>query len=185
MKNVFIIHGAYGNPEENWFPWLKSELEKQGYNVFVPTFPTPDEQNLDNWLKVIGKYKNYFNNETIVIGHSIGAGFLLNIIEQLNITIKAAFLVSGWVGLLNDPLDEINKTFVDRKFDWNKIKINCEKFFVYNSDNDPYIPLKLGQDLANNLGVDLILVKNGGHINIKAGFIEFPLILENIITLIK
>lgn len=41
MANVIIIHGAYGNPEENWFPWLKKELEKLDCRVFVPKFPTP------------------------------------------------------------------------------------------------------------------------------------------------
>lgn len=184
MKNVFIIHGAYGYPGENWFPWLKKELEKEGYNVIVPTFPTPENQNLNNWLKVIGNYKKYFDQDTIVVGHSIGAGFLLNVIERLERPIRSAFLVSGWTGLLNDSLDEINKTFIDKQFDWNKIKKNCQKFYVYNSDNDPYVPLKLGQDLAKNLEADLILVKNGGHIGSKAGFTEFPLLLNNIKELI-
>ena len=32
--NFIIIHGIYGHPEENWFPWLKNKLEGMGYEVF-------------------------------------------------------------------------------------------------------------------------------------------------------
>ncbi len=48
MTNVFIIHGAYGHPEENWIPWLKSKLKELGYRVFVSKFPTPENQSLKN-----------------------------------------------------------------------------------------------------------------------------------------
>ena len=41
MKTAIIIHGTEGYPEENWFPWLKSELEIIGYQTFVPQFPSP------------------------------------------------------------------------------------------------------------------------------------------------
>ncbi len=50
--NVFIIHGAYGNPKENWFPWLKSELESLNHKVIIPEFSTPNEQNLLSGLIV-------------------------------------------------------------------------------------------------------------------------------------
>ena len=36
MTKVFLIHGSHGSPEENWFPWLKQELEKAGLEVIVP-----------------------------------------------------------------------------------------------------------------------------------------------------
>ncbi|PIN68395.1 hydrolase, partial [Candidatus Woesearchaeota archaeon CG11_big_fil_rev_8_21_14_0_20_57_5] len=36
MKTVFIFHGTEGYPEENWFSWLKQELERIGYQVVVP-----------------------------------------------------------------------------------------------------------------------------------------------------
>lgn len=59
METAFIIHGVGGHPEENWFPWLKKELEKIGYRVFVPKFPTPEGQTLTNWLKTFEPYEQY------------------------------------------------------------------------------------------------------------------------------
>jgi predicted alpha/beta-fold hydrolase len=41
VKTAFIIHGAYGKSRENWFSWLKEELEKEGYQVYVPDFLHP------------------------------------------------------------------------------------------------------------------------------------------------
>ena len=181
MTNIFIIHGAYGNPEENWFPWLKSELEKLDCRVFVPKFPTPDNQSLENWNKVFYDYKQYLNENSIVVGHSLGPAFLLNFIEELDKPIKAAFFVSWFLDLLGNPdFDNINKSFIERSFDWQKIKQNCQKFFVFHSDNDPYVPLEQAEKLAKNLCVDVILVKNAGHFNEKAGYFKFDLILGKI-----
>ena len=111
-----ILHWWWGNAEENWFPWLKSELEKLDCRVFVPKFPTPENQSLENWLKVFEDYKRYLNENSIIVGHSLGSAFLLNIVEKLDKPIKAAFFVSGFVGLLGNPdFDDINKSFVDKK----------------------------------------------------------------------
>lgn len=181
MTNLFIIHGAYGNPEENWFPWLKSELEKLDCRVFVPEFPTPENQSLENWLEVFDNYKQELNENSIVVGHSLGPAFLLNILEELDKPIKAAFFVSGFLDLLGNPdFDNINKSFIEKSFDWQKIKQNCPKFFVFHSDNDPYVPIEQAEKLAKNLGVDVILVKNAGHFNEKAGYSKFDLILDKI-----
>jgi uncharacterized protein len=180
MANILIIHGAYGNPEENWFPWLKKELEERGHRVIVPKFPTPENQTLENWLKIFKDYKKYLNTEAIMIGHSLGCSFILNVLENLDEPIKAVFLVAGWTGLLNDPLDKINQTFVDKKFDWDRIKKNCTKFVLFNSANDPYIPIELGKKLAMDSGGELVIVENAGHFNRKAGYIKFDLLLERI-----
>ena len=72
------------------------------------------------------------------------------------------------------------RTFTEGGFDWKKTKNNCGYFCVFHSDNDPYFDLKLGEELAEKLGVDLILVKGAGHFNEKAGYTEFPLLLEKI-----
>jgi hypothetical protein len=181
MTKFFIIHGAYGNPEENWFPWLKKELEEQGHSVFVPKFPTPENQSLENWMKVLKKYEKDIDEDTIFIGHSIGSAFLLSILENISVKVKACFLISGFLNKLGNPkFDKINKTFIDKEFDWSKIKNNCNKFYVFHSDNDPYVPLKEAENLADKLGTKITLIKGAGHFNEAAGYKKFDLLLDYI-----
>jgi len=181
MVNVIIVHGTGGNPEKNWFPWLKAELEKLGCKVFVPTFPTPKDQSLENWLKTFRNYEKHLDKDSIVVGHSIGPAFLLSVLENLSSPIKAAFFVAGFTDLLNNPkFDELNKTFVTKSFDWKKIRDNCRKFYVINSSDDPYVPLEKGKKLAENLDTELIVLENAGHINQEFGFIKFDFLLQKI-----
>jgi len=184
--NVIIIHGAYGNPGENWFPWLKEKLEKLGCNVYVPTFPTPEGQTLENWMKVFTDYRKYLNEDTVVIGHSLGPVFLLRVIEKLDKPIKAAFFVAAVARQLGIPrFDEINKTFLDKEFDWNKIKQNCKKFYVYNSDDDPYVPLELGKELAEKLGVELTICKGLNHFNQASGILTAEFLFDDLLKEIR
>lgn len=180
MKKIFVIHGAYGNPKENWFPWLKAALEKLGCEVFIPEFPTPEGQNLENWKKAFRDYIGKMDKDSIFVGHSVACSFILNILEEINYSIKASFLVAGWTGFLGNSFDKINKTFVDRNFNWEKIKQNCQKFYLFNSNNDPYVPLDLGKKLANHIEGELLIVENAGHFNKKAGYEKFDLLLEKI-----
>ncbi|MBT3465570.1 serine hydrolase family protein [archaeon] len=182
MTNIIIIHGAYGNPNENWFPWLKKELEKLGHNVYTPKFPTPKNQNLNNWLDVFIEFEKYIYEDTILIGHSLGSSFIINYLEQTNKKIKASFLVSSAIELLGNPkFDSINKTFVDKKFNWEKIKSNCNKFYVIHGDNDPHIPITHAYKLHENLNSNYLIIETGGHLNEKAGFITFGILKEYII----
>ena len=181
MTTVFVIHGTGGTPEGNWFPWLKKELEKLGCQVFVPRFPTPQGQNLRSWLKVFEKYKLDFNENTIVVGHSLGPAFLLNVLEKTNKPIKAAFFVAGFTGRLDQVhFDTLNNSFADKSFDWEKIKQNCQHFEVIHSDNDPYVPLAKGEELAKHLNAKFIVLKNAGHINKESGYVTFELLLAKI-----
>jgi predicted alpha/beta hydrolase family esterase len=186
MKTIFIIHGTGGNPQGNWFPWLKNKLEKLNFQVFVPEFPTLENQSLENWMKVFKDYINYIDNDTIFIGHSLGPAFILNILKKINIQIKACFFVSGFIGLLNNNFfDSLNKTFMKKNFDWEKIKNNCKKFYVINSDNDPYVSFEKGKELAEKLNTELIIIKDAGHINSESGYTEFEFLLGKIISEIE
>ena len=175
MKFV-IFHGAYGNPNENWIPWLKAELEKLGHPVLVPKFPTPDMQDLGNWLEVFDGSE--LDEQTIVIGHSLAPAFILNLLQTRKV--RAAFFVSGFLGEIGDSdFDGINSSFMIN-FDWGKIKEHCKRFYLYHSRDDPYVPLEKSQYIALMLKSDLRVFDDAGHFNAKAGYTKFPELLEDI-----
>lgn len=176
---VFIIHGVGGYPGENWFPWLKAELEKQGHEVIVPQFPTPENQTLEKWMKVLEPYT--FDSGTVLVAHSLGPAFAVSLLERINVRIRACFFVAGFTGKLGiEEFDSINTTFMEKEFDWEKIKQNCAEFYVYGSDNDPYISQEMEKEFARRLGSELIIVEGAGHFNEKAGYTEFSRLLKDI-----
>jgi len=56
MKKALILISWYGAPESDWLPWLKTQLEKKGYEVAIPDLPTrtdlPDMEQMLTMLKV-------------------------------------------------------------------------------------------------------------------------------------
>ncbi len=180
MGTVFIIHGAYGHPGENWFPWLKQELEKLGHEVVVPQFPTPENQTLEKWQEVFSNYK--VDQDTIFIGHSLGVPFILSLLEKCKA--KASFLVAGFCTLPENEFKEGMRTFV-KDFDYERIKSNCKNVYVFHSDNDPYIPLSKAEEIAEKIGAKLMVIKKAGHFNAKAGYTTFRPLLEEIKSLLS
>ena len=182
MKTAFIFHGTRGFPEENWFPWIKAELEKLSYRVFVPRFPTPEKQSLENWLDVFRKYGSNIDKDTIFISHSIGCAFALDILERIDRKISKCFLVAGFIGLLDIPdIDALNRTISDKEFNWKKIRKNCPKFIMFHSDDDIKVPLKKAEELKEKLNAELIIIKGAGHFNKASGYVQFEELLEKII----
>ncbi len=181
MANIFIFHGTGGYPEENWFPWLKEKLEVLGHKVVVPQFPTPDNQTPESWFEAFRKYEESLDENTIIIGHSLGGAFLLHLLEKVDVQIKAAYFVAAPVGILPLKNYETDKPFIDQPFDWDKIKANSKEFYVYHSDNDPFVSLENGQELAKKLDTELTFVPNAGHFNASAGYKSFDILLKQII----
>lgn len=178
-KNAVIIHGWGANSQSNWFPWLTGELKKHDFFVQMPDFPNTNFPKLTEWSKFFEENIT-INKNTTLIGHSLGVPFILRLLEKLpaNQKIKAAFLVSGFEKPLGFPE---TKNFVDKPFDWERIRETCEKFVVIHSDNDPYVPLSIGKDLAKSLKVELIIEHAAGHINAPGGFLSYPKLLNLIL----
>ena len=147
--NCLILHGTGGHDKENWFPWLKKELNEIGIKTEVPNFPDSDKPILEDWLRKLEEYN--IAEDTILIGHSLGCPLILRLLEKGK-KIKAAYLVAAFMDDLGwDVLEESN--FFSKPFDLGKIKKNCKHFEVFTSKNDPYLKIKHGQEVADNLNV--------------------------------
>ena len=145
MKRVFIIHGWDGYPEEGWFPWLKEELEKRGFEVIVPTMPEPEEPKIEIWVPFLTKLIGTPDQNTFFVGHSIGCQAIIRYLETLpeNTKIGGAVFVAGWYDLRNLETKKeeriagpwVNTPRNDEKI--NKI-MNGEVVAIF-SDNDPWV----------------------------------------------
>jgi len=177
MKNVIILHGTGDSPEGFWFPWLKKELENEGYDVWVPQLPDADDPEMDKWLPFILE-NGKFTEETILIGHSAGAAIILALLEDLKVKIKQAILVSGYS--FSTGKDGVNGV-LRKVYDWKKISESTqEKIIFINSDNDPWGCNDFqGRRMMDMAGGIQIIIKGEGHMgsnSFNQPYKKFPLL---------
>ncbi len=171
------IHGTKGSPQGNWFPWIREKLESAGQNVHVPSMPTPDGQNLQNWLAVFKTVP--VNRHAVLIGHSMGAGFILRALENLHHPVRAAILIAPFMAKLDLPeYDQLNRTFTGGPVNWPKIRSNCAQFICIAGADDPYVGLEKSRFVADQLNAPLEIIAGGGHLNAEFGYTEFPRLWE-------
>jgi len=184
MKNAFIFHGTGGFPEENWFPWLKTELENHDIAVTVPEFPTPKGQSFDAWLEIMKPYQNAITPDTLLIGHSLGGLFLLRYLEQLEHPVAASIFVAASAGVKPIKFYEADAAFSDGfAFNWGVIRRVAGNVAVFHSDDDPYVSLGNGELIADKLDADLAVIQHAGHFNASSGYISFPQLLESVLEI--
>lgn len=175
--NFIILHGTGGSSRGNWFPWLKTELEKDGHRVWVPDLPDTDEPNPAKWTPhILGNCPFNINEDTIVIGHSAGAVETLHLLQSIDTPIHGAIPV----GSFNYPLDREDLVHLfDEPFDFAKIKQNGGKVIFLHSDNDPNCPLEGAQDLAGKLNAKIVVLPGMQHFSYRDNprFTELPEIL--------
>ena len=183
MKKVYIVHGYGGAPDNNWFPWLKTELEKLGVEVEVFTMPDTDEPTYLKWLAYL--QSNIINPDanSYLVGHSLGCIAIVQYLNNLNpgVKIGGAVLVAGFISPIH--FKELDG-FFEVPLDEEKIRNSAKRIVAINSDNDPHIPYLQAEEIEKRLGAELIKIYNGGHLNAKTGYTEFPLVLEKLKELI-
>ncbi|MDE1804865.1 MAG: serine hydrolase family protein [Candidatus Micrarchaeota archaeon] len=184
IENAFLIHGSFGSPDENWMPWLKERLERNRIAVYAPQFPIEERQSFKSWLAEFDRYRGSLNGNSIMVGHSLGSAFIFRVLEKVNTRILGCFLVAPFSREIRIPkYDEVNKTFLEKEFDWDRIRRNCEHFYIYGSDNDPYVKSSQEHFVAEKTGGALRMIPGAGHFNESSGYKEFRELYEDIATL--
>ena len=170
MKRVFIIHGWGGYSEEGWFPWLKKELEKQNFLVKVPSMPDSNEPRIETWVTHLKEVVGNPDEETFLIGHSIGCQTILRYLESLNPKEKigGAIFIAGWFNLVLYESDEerrIAKPWIESKID-------------FENDNALIFGEKLG---IKNIKLE----ENKGHFSGSDGVTELPVVLNELLNMAR
>ncbi len=182
IMKVFIFHCWGGDSRACWRGWLADKLREKGNEVIAPDFPNTMMPKLEEWLAETRKQVKKFDKDWVLVSHSLGGPTILRLLETFGDDEKVGtvILVAGFAKDLGIP--EI-RSFVDREFDWEKIKTKADRFIIINSDNDPFIELEEGKRIAGLLGAEFIVEHNGGHINEGAGYTKYERLLEIMNTL--
>jgi len=88
-----LLHGWGGSPESNFLPWLKAELEKAGWQVDVPELPNAENPDPEAWLAALDELK--MDENTVVVGHSLGGTIITRWLELNKTKLKKVVLVGA------------------------------------------------------------------------------------------
>ncbi len=153
--NFVLLHGYTGNPEANFFPWLKKELESRGHKVTVPKLPNTASPKINEQIEYVLKNCK-FDENTVLLGHSLGSVVALKVLEQLRHPIKKLILAAGFLTpVFEDKERPFAKTF-DWKFNFNKIKNNVKDILILRSSNDSAVGKQHADKLKEQIGGEII-----------------------------
>jgi leucyl-tRNA synthetase len=130
-----ILHGFTARSDEPRFLFWKSELEKQGHTVVIPTLPNTNEPSEAEQVQAALSAVSYDEN-TILIGHSLGGVVALKVLEKLHTPIARLVLAGGFTNVkFKDKKRNFEKRF-NWKFDAKKIKNNVKSITILHDVND-------------------------------------------------
>ncbi len=170
MKRIIIVHGWGGYPEEGWFPSFKNELETRGYQVLVPKMPHTENPTINDWVQFLSKTVGKPDENTYLVGHSIGCQTILRYLEGLNVgeKIGGALFVAGWFNLENMEDDEertIAEPWLSTPINFERVRSALPKSTLIISDNDPYGAFEENKKKFAELGSKIIVLHNADHLN--------------------
>lgn len=142
MIRAIILHGkpskdGYYSPDRDaqsnshWLPWLQHELLLRDILAQTPEMPAPYDPIYEDWKREFERQS--IDEDTLLVGHSCGAGFLVRWLTESDQVVKHLVLVAPWL----DP--------------------NHESGDLFDFTIDPELEKKAG------LGIDIVYSTNDGE----------------------
>ena len=175
MKHrIVFIHGNETTHWSHaWGAWLKTELEKLGFETFFETMPDSILARSEYWLPFLQDQAKVGAND-VIVGWSSGAVAAMRYVEDHKIL--GSVLVAPCYTDLGEEMEKQSGYF-NKPWHWDKIRSNQQKIGLIWSDDDPFIPQDEFEFIAKQLQPSRIKLAGRKH------FIEqkqFPELLQYI-----
>lgn len=182
MKTAIIIHGmpskaeylSLKNPSQSnrhWMPWLQKQLVIRGVLAQTPEMPEPYRPVYKKYCSVFERFK--IDKDTMLVGHSLGAGFLVRWLSEHKVKVGKVALVAPWL----DPYGGLTTGMLDFRLDENLAKRTQGITIFTSSDDDPDV-LQSASYLKKSLKGRNVKVRkftNRGHFTLgDMGTEKFP-----------
>lgn len=140
MKTAIIIHGMPDREEYydidrpassncHWLPWIQKQLLLKDIVAQTPEMPVPYEPEYKAWKDIFERFP--LNEETILIGHSCGGGFIVRYLSENTIKVGKVVLVAPWI----DPDGFLKNGMFDFSIDENIVE-KTSGITIFSSTND-------------------------------------------------
>ncbi|MDQ7068461.1 MAG: alpha/beta hydrolase [Sulfurimonas sp.] len=173
-KKVLLLHGWGGSDYPHWQSWLAGELAKEYTCVHLLRFSNFDEPDLDVWRRELLQTLEEFKPD-IVICHSLANTLWFHLANTTTLRIvENLYLVAP--PSMECQVKEI-KSFFPQLAPKN---LFAKEVLLIGSTNDPYMKLHSLKRLQKELGVELKVLEDAGHINADSNFGEWPWMLEEL-----
>lgn len=172
---IVVAHGYLASPEKHWFPWLAGQYDAGV--VRVPALPDSTKPQPDLWLKTLRDAVGEVDDDTILIGHSLGSITTLRLLDALPQpwSLRGLILVAGFA----QPLPNLRKLdpFTAAPLDFAAIVAGAPRRHVFGSDNDTTVAPPITAALARSLDAPLTIIPGAGHFVERQGCRSLPELL--------
>jgi predicted alpha/beta hydrolase family esterase len=186
MKTAVIIHGYNDKSEyldlnaasnDHWSPWIQRQLLLKGILAQTPEMPGFYEPHYGSWKEMLERFD--LNENTILVGHSCGGGFLVRYLSEHDVKVGKVVLVAPWL----DPDHVIDQTFFKFKIDKNLVSKTKGLVIMYSTDDHTEVLKSIDILKLNIEGVQFQEFKEKGHFVLDSLKTEkFPELLANLMT---
>ncbi|MCF2528808.1 RBBP9/YdeN family alpha/beta hydrolase [Yinghuangia soli] len=169
MSEIVVSHGYGAGDDSVWFPYLTEQLAGAGHRVTVPRLPETNAPRLEPWRKTYGEAVAAAGpaEDTVLVGHSIGAVNVLRFLEQHDADAGGVFAGVLLVAASAHEVgyDELAE-FFEGGFDWARIRRAARQFRVLQAIDDPVNqpdPTEHVRLFVEGLGATAVVTPTGGH----------------------
>lgn len=174
MKKVLIVHGWGGSDYPHWQSYLAGEIAKDYGCVYFLKFSDVEKPTFNEWSKELLDALDEFNPD-IVVCHSLANTLWFHLANQQKLKeVKKLFLVAP--PSMHCHIEELSEFFPCE----TPMELYAENTLLVGSTNDPYMDESEFLRLQAELGVEMELLKDAGHINSDSGYGQWEWIVQEV-----
>ncbi len=182
MKQVLIIHGgssfksyqAYRTdlehmqlnydrllPQQKWRTWIAEQMPEA--DILLPTMPNGYNANYDEWVIYFEKILPFLNNDVRLVGHSLGAMFLVKYLHDHVLTHKVRQLILIAPGYDDESSEEPGSFKISSA---KGLDDSASEIHFFHSKDDSIVPYtELAKFVKDLPGASYHRFEDCGHFN--------------------
>ncbi len=184
MNKIYIVHCWDGTKDDGWYPWLDEKLSNENNKVFRFNMPNSANPKIGEWVSFLDQQIDNLDENTYLVGHSIGCQTILRYLESKDVTkIGGVLLVAPWLDLLDYAIEDEESydtamPWLTEKIDFEKVKKFTNNIHCIFSDDDYFVSIDQKGKFEKLLGAKTLVVSGKGHISEEDGVNELDEILD-------